>query len=68
MADRKPFAHRDAVNEELMKKIAESRRTPPSEEVLREQRISFAYGNDLSPDARSKDSVRESAKHLSLFA
>jgi hypothetical protein len=68
MADRKPFIRRATVNEGLMKRIAESRKTPLTEEVLQEQRVSFAYGNALSPDATSKDSVRNSSNHIRLLS
>jgi hypothetical protein len=65
MADRKQFFGEIKADPDLKKMLEESR--PATEEELREQRISFAYGN-APADATSitKDSVRHASQHIRL--
>lgn len=65
MADRKQFFGEIKADPELKKMLEESR--PATEEELREQRISFAFGN-APADAKSitKDSVRQASQHIRL--
>ena len=48
--------------------LAEARQRQVSEEELREQRISFAFGNALGNDEITKDSVREASEHIRVRA
>jgi len=66
MADRKQFITVEPADAELLRLLEETRDVVVTEEQLREQRISFAYGNDLRPDASSKESVRLAAQYLSF--
>ena len=56
MADRKQFFGSVEFDPELQKILEESRRTPVTEQELREQRISFAFGNaPVSATTRGPD-------------
>jgi len=68
MADRKQFMDDHPVDEELAALIEASRAIPVTEDELREQRISFAYGNALERDDITKDSVRETSMQIRLRA
>lgn len=67
MADRKQFQNVPAVDAELMAILDRSRNTPVTEEELREQRISFAFGNAPDSNLITKESVRCASKHISLM-
>ena len=54
------------VNPELQRLLDEARNKEVSEEVLREQRISFAFGNALESDLITKESVRTTSEHIRL--
>lgn len=67
MAERKPFLGPIKSDPELQNLLEESRRTPVSEDDLREQRISFAYGNaPASAKSITKDSVRKASQSIKL--
>ncbi|HWY67297.1 MAG TPA: hypothetical protein VNX88_01470 [Terriglobales bacterium] len=67
MADRKPFIGGLKVDKELQGLLEASRKTPVTEEELREQRISFAYGNaPANAKSITKDSVRKASQHILL--
>jgi len=66
MADRKQFENVGSPDPELIRLLDETRHTPVSEEELREQRISFAYGNALNSELITKDSVRQTSQHIRL--
>lgn len=68
MADRKQFMDDHPVDEELAALIEASRAIPVTEAELKEQRISFAYGNALERDDITKDSVRQTSMHIRLRA
>lgn len=69
MADRKPFIGRIKSDPELARLLEESRRTPVTEEELREQRISFAFGNAPATAKNiTKDSVRKTSQNIKLLA
>jgi len=69
MADRKPFIGDIKVDEELQGLLEESSNTPVTDDELREQRISFAYGNAPANAKRiTKDSVRKASQHILLNA
>jgi hypothetical protein len=68
MADRKQFIGADKPNQELLKLLEESRNTPIAEEELREQRISFAFGNaPASSQLITKESVRCTSQNIRLI-
>jgi len=67
MAERKPFIGNLTVDEELQSLLDESSRIQITEDELREQRISFAYGNaPASAKGITKDSVRKASRHTLL--
>jgi hypothetical protein len=66
MADRKQFLGDAPADAELMELINSTKLTPVSEEDLREQRISFAYGNAMENEDITKESVRETSMHIRL--
>lgn len=69
MAERKPFIGPIKANPELKRLLDESRHTPVTESELREQRISFAYGNaPANATSITKDSVRKTSQHIKLLA
>lgn len=68
MADRKQFLNVAPADGELLRLLEETKGTRVTEEQLREQRISFAFGNAMGSDSITKESVRHSSRHLSLFA
>lgn len=68
MADRKQFLNVKPADPELLQLLEQVRTTPVTEEQLREQRISFAFGNAMGSDSITKESVRRSSQHLRLFA
>ena len=68
MADRKQFQNVPAPEPRLRALLDESRKRPVTEEQLREQRVSFAFGN--APSASNlitKDSVRAASTHIRLL-
>jgi hypothetical protein len=67
MADRKQFQNVTAPDPELMRLLEASRDKPVTEEELREQRISFAFGNAPDSALITKDSVRLASKHIKLL-
>ena len=66
MPDRKQFAEVPEIAPEIQETIDESKKTPPSNEDLKEQRISFAYGNAPESKYITKDSVRLSSESIRL--
>ena len=69
MADRQQFFRIVKPDPELMELLDASRNITVSEEELREQRISFAFGNapQSSGDRITKDSVRRASEHIRLL-
>jgi hypothetical protein len=67
MADRKQFFGEIKTDPELAKALEASRRTPVTEEQLREQRISFAFGNAPDGSNITKESVRRASEHIQLL-
>jgi hypothetical protein len=66
MAARKQFQSRLTVGPALSKVLEEARNRDVSEAELREQRVSFAFGNALKSDLITKDSVRQSSESIRL--
>jgi hypothetical protein len=69
VADRKPFIGDIKQDNELNSLLETSRAKKVTEEDLREQRISFAYGNaPANAKSITKDSVRKASQHILLKA
>jgi hypothetical protein len=68
MADRKQFLGVVEANETLTQLLNESRDRIVTDDELREQRISFAFGNSLNSDRITKDSVRQASQSVRLFS
>jgi hypothetical protein len=66
MADRKQFLNVGPADPELLRLLEESRGVVVSDEVLREQRISFAYGNAPLSSNVTKERVREASRSMRL--
>ena len=67
MADRMQFLGVVKPDPELVKALEASRETVVTEEELREQRISFAFGNAPAGANITKDSVRRASEHIRLL-
>lgn len=67
MADRKQFQNVTAPDPELMRLLETTRDKQVTEEELREQRISFAFGNALESEQITKESVRLASKNIKLL-
>lgn len=68
MADRKQFQNIPAVDQELVRLLGESRNRPVTEDELREQRVSFAFGNaPATSDRITKESVRTASTHIRML-
>lgn len=68
MADRKQFQNVTPPDPELVRLLEESRGKPIMEEELREQRISFAYGNAPDSQLITKESIRRASQHIRLLS
>jgi len=68
MADRKQFLGVSNPDEQLLRLLADSREHSVTDDELREQRISFAFGNSLNSDRITKDSVRQASQSIRLLA
>ena len=66
MADRKQFRGTKSADPELLKLLAKAKEKEVSEEDLREQRISFAYGNAPASPEITKESVRHTSQNIRL--
>lgn len=66
MADRKQFLSVPQANPKLRALLADAKKTKVSEEQLKEQRISFAFGNAPDSELITKDSVRRSSNQIRL--
>ena len=69
MADRQQFFRAVDPDPELAKILEASRAIVVTEDELREQRISFAYGNapQSSENRITKESVRLASEHIKLL-
>jgi len=68
MPARKQFQSTLTVNPELARLLADARSKEVSEDDLREQRISFAFGNAPESKLITKESVRLASQHIRLKA
>jgi hypothetical protein len=68
MADRKQFIGDMKTDPALVKALEAARQKLVTEDDLREQRISFAFGNaPANAKAITKDSVRKASEHIRLL-
>jgi hypothetical protein len=67
MADRKQFLGVLPVDPELAGLLNATKEVTISDEELRKQRISFAFGNALSSETITKESVRNTSQHVRLL-
>jgi hypothetical protein len=68
MADRKQFLGVTKIAPESMNILREAAARDVTDEELREQRISFAFGNSLNSQRITKDSVRLASKSVRLIS
>ena len=66
MAIRKQFQSSLTVTPELQRLLTEARAKEVSEDDLKEQRVSFAFGNAPESDLITKDSVRVASRSIRL--
>lgn len=66
MPARKPFLNASEPDSELLELIKSSKKQEVSEDDIREQRVSFAFGNALGSDSITKESVRKASSSLRL--
>ena len=66
MPARKQFQTSLTVDAEFNRLLNEARTKAVSEEELREQRVSFAFGNAPQSELITKESVRRSSKNIRL--
>lgn len=68
MADRKQFLNVGDADAELVSLLEKTRNVVVSDEQLREQRISFAFGNSPFSQDIQRDSVVRSSESMRLRA
>jgi hypothetical protein len=68
MAERKQFLGVTQANAELLRLLGETRDRAVTDEELREQRISFAFGNALNSNRITKESVRCASQSVRIFS
>jgi hypothetical protein len=68
MATRKHFLEDGPVDPEFAVAVTEAKKRPVTEDELREQRISFAFGNAMESEEITKDSVRATSQSFRLRA
>lgn len=68
MPDRKQFQNVPAPDPELVQLLDASRDRVVTEEELREQRVSFAFGNAPESELITKESVRAASTHIRLLS
>ncbi len=66
MAARKQFQSNLKVSPQLNELLEKSKKTSVTEDELREQRVSFAFGNAPQSDLITKDSVRRASQRIRL--
>jgi hypothetical protein len=66
MADRKQFLNPRPADPELLRLLEASKDHPVTEDDLREQRISFAFGNAPASNLITKETVRRASEKIKL--
>jgi hypothetical protein len=67
MAARKSFLQTAPIDADFQQQLEAAAKRGVTEDQLREQRVSFAYGNSPADSKNTKDSVREASKHNLLL-
>jgi hypothetical protein len=68
MANRKQFLGVAPPDEALVRLLSESRERIVTDSELREQRISFAFGNAMNSSHITKESVRQASQSIRLLS
>lgn len=68
MPDRKQFLGVYQADEALVRLLSESRGRTVTDDELREQRISFAFGNSLNSSRITNESVRQASQSVRLIS
>jgi len=68
MADRKQFLNLTSADTELVRLLDATRDVQVTDDQLREQRISFAFGNAPYSQDITRDSVRRASERMRLRA
>jgi hypothetical protein len=68
MAIRKQFLGAVPADPELVALMAERRKKAVTDDELRKQRVSFAFGNAMNAEGVTKESVKHSSASLRLRA
>lgn len=66
MADRKAFYGSLPEQPELDALIERAKSAPATEAELREQRVSFAYGNAPESSSTTKATAKDAAEHIKI--
>lgn len=66
MADRKQFQTNLVVTPRMKRLLGAARKREVSEETLREQQVSWVYGNALDSELITKESAREACQRIRL--
>lgn len=68
MANRKQFLSSSEDDRELMEILARAKNSVVTDEILHEQRVSFAFGNAMNSEKITKESVRKSSLSIRIRA
>lgn len=68
MADRKQFLNVTPADGDLVRLLEATRDKQVTDEQLREQRVSFAFGNSPYSQDITRDSVRQASESMRLRA
>ncbi len=66
MTERKAYLGKQPQHPELDQLLEQARKHPATEDQLREQRVSFAYGNAPDGSGITKDSARAAAAKIQI--
>ena len=66
MPERQHFRGIRPIDPKVTKVIEAAKDQPITEEMLHEQRVSFAFGNSLGSDRITKDSVRKASSSIRI--
>ena len=68
MANRKQFLSKSIDNPELLALLETTSSQVVTDEVLHEQRVSFAFGNAMNDEHITKENVRRASESIRLRA
>ncbi|MBL4756081.1 MAG: hypothetical protein JKY32_00120 [Rhizobiales bacterium] len=66
MAERKPFLKPSKVNKNLQDLLEKAKDVVITDAQLREQRVSFAFGNALGSSSITKESVKRASSTIRI--